>query len=270
MGAILTKRWDLAQTLIDSGAKLNTTTSLGVSCLMVALYQDADPLFVTSMITRGADLKQVDLNRNTIFHYAAQSSRPAVVDLLLKLYPLPLFIRNLQGETPLMIARRLNRLEVSAILAPHEMRSACLYGDLETVSSMLYFPIDINALLPGGRTCIWYAFRFKHEALVYFLQQRGASTQSAGLNDPDRYGRTILFTTVEEKDESMVRFLVSAGANPNITDNRGNSPLSLAMRHENISMVLLLLELGASLASVKSAALRSQISALAYSRAGRF
>jgi hypothetical protein len=150
---------------------------------MRALKGQADPEFLSVLISHGARLDGIDQRGNTVYHYAAKNSL-AVLNLLLKVYPLPLFNRNSDGETPLMISERIGHRMASKMLAPLEMRSACLNGDLATVQSMMRdFSIDINAKLPGGRTCFYYALTSSHQAILDFLVQRGVRDDLGDIED---------------------------------------------------------------------------------------
>lgn len=259
MEAILAGRSEMGQMLVHTGADINGVTPAGVSCLMMALYRDSDPVLISSMISRGAYLNQVDLARNTVLHYAAHNARMSVIAFLLNQDLTQLTIRNLQGETPRMIAQRLGRQDVTRLLAPHEMRSACVYCDLAAVNDLLNSGFEVNSLLPGGHTCIWYALRSKNMVFINSLLQRDARIELGGIYETDRYGRTLLHSAVLQSNEPMVRLLVSSGAILNCKDNRGNSPLSIAARQGQLSLVSYLLGAGATLDSVTSVALRAWI-----------
>lgn len=67
-------------------------------------------------------------------------------------------------------------------------------------------------------------------------------------SDPDtkgKFGRTPIFRCALEGYTKIARLLLNHGANVNLADDGGSSPLQTALLHENGDIVLLLIEHGA-------------------------
>ena len=60
---------------------------------------------------------------------------------------------------------------------------------------------------------------------------------------PDK--STALICAVEANDEGMVKFLLDAGANPNVVNQASYTPLVYALAKENLTLIKLLLAKGA-------------------------
>jgi len=77
--------------------------------------------------------------------------------------------------------------------------------------------------------------------IVQLLIQAGADVNTWNLDQDSN----PLLMAIWGGHEHLVSLLLKEGANPNIKDNEGNSPLRLSVEEENIKMVKLLLNYGA-------------------------
>jgi uncharacterized protein len=65
------------------------------------------------------------------------------------------------------------------------------------------------------------------------------------INERDSVGNTILMTAVEDSNYGVVKMLLERGADPNISDMYGDSPLDIARYNANAGIVELLIAYGA-------------------------
>ncbi len=79
-----------------------------------------------------------------------------------------------------------------------------------------------KTVLPGFRPLLSEACRFKNDRFIEILLERGAN--------PNAEKQAALFFAVGFGSIERVKLLISKGANHNITDAHGHSPLSLAKR----------------------------------------
>jgi len=117
-------------------------------------------------------------------------------------------------------------------------------GDLETVKRMIAEDPDVvHASLDTDDQPLHIACWQKYETIVKFLIQSGADVNSRG-----DFGNTPLHYAVFEGDEystPIVRALLAAGADPNLTDKRSSStPLKWAQRehHDGLNESIRLLK----------------------------
>ncbi|WP_257265623.1 ankyrin repeat domain-containing protein [Endozoicomonas sp. ONNA2] len=102
--------------------------------------------------------------------------------------------------------------------------------------------LDINALDSSGHTPVLKAVTNGSAKAIDTLMQRGANPEI-----PDRWGITPLCTVVDfhRKDECMVNSLLANGVNPNQPDKFGNTPLHLAAKNDCWKIASILLANGA-------------------------
>lgn len=251
MDAIRTSRSSLAQTLILLGADVNATHPSGVTCLMMAVAFDAPFTLIASLVERGAAINAVDVNRNTVFHYAAQRGASDVIEFLLSREPVEPMIANIHGETPFMMSQRIGWAVVSALLAPHELLRACLAGDTEGIDRMIHSGLPIDYQLPMvGRSCLWLAVRRNETGLVDALLERGADRRSIRVNEAKTNGTSPLMSAIHWENRVMMEFLIKEGADLNHLNDFGESPLSYALRFKRLHLISYLLSQGANISSV--------------------
>lgn len=132
-------------------------------------------------------------------------------------------------------------------------------GNNYAVAKLLKFGADINAVNNQGYTALGRAQKEKHKATYALLQSYGATVEkkdplvnehpflaaayendidamekllsqdSSILNMQNKDGRTALLIVTDAGNVKAVRFLLEKGANPNIKNNDGNSPLLKAV-----------------------------------------
>jgi ankyrin repeat protein len=117
-------------------------------------------------------------------------------------------------------------------------------GDLETVKKLVSEnPEQVHETLDTDDQPLHIACWQKYETIVKFLIQAGADVNSRG-----DFGNTPLHYAVFEGDEystPIVRALLAAGADPNLTDKRsGSTPLKWAQRehHDGLNESIRLLK----------------------------
>ena len=105
---------------------------------------------------------------------------------------------------------------------------------------------DIDARDAVGATPLHFAVRWGSEAIVRYILRRKGSEAISVLDSGDRLGRTPLHYAASQKTGlSYISNLLKAGANMDMRDHSGMSPLHLACRFGNISLVRRLLDKGA-------------------------
>ncbi|KAJ8668906.1 hypothetical protein QAD02_000165, partial [Eretmocerus hayati] len=147
----------------------------------------------------------------------------------------------------------------------HLLMRAVISGKIECVKQLIDAGIDINGLNSKysdliGDTALHEAVREGHLEMVQLLLSSGASinTQNwyrntpiiiaaqigrkdiaqklieseANVNDQNQFGDTSLHYAVRNDDLEMIKLLLSAGASPDVANNRGiaDTPLLLALK----------------------------------------
>lgn len=102
---------------------------------------------------------------------------------------------------------------------------------------------QVNEFNVRGTTALQEAVRLNHLPLVQYLLATGADVHKLGKD-----GRTIIIDAVSENVRpEIIETLLKAGADANVTDEKGQNAVLLAMKHKNIEIMKLLKEYDADL-----------------------
>lgn len=125
------------------------------------------------------------------------------------------------------------------------LKAACLHGCLEAASLLLSRGADINIddtlSSTSYKSALHLATSEGHLSVVKMLVQEQALIDFAGPSG------TALMIAINRKHEHIVRFLIEQGADVNLAVGHRESPLHSAVRTQNASFVLLLLDHGAKI-----------------------
>jgi uncharacterized protein len=125
----------------------------------------------------------------------------------------------------------------------NEFFSAVNKGDIELVSRLLDSGIDVNIQEKHGRTPLMDAVINKNEELVKILVQRGAN-----VNLQDARGLSALHFASQNYQLEIIRVLIINNVEIDIQDINGNTPLSDAVFNSKGKgeVISLLIENGAN------------------------
>lgn len=269
----------VAELLLDHGADLNARCSsdrrlsggfLSGTPLHFAVWR-GDEALVSLLLARGADVNATDDCGMTPLLSAARSGKLAIAELLLNqkadpnaavigtVYDSPVpsgGASSVEGYTPLHYAARDNNLALAELLLRHHAN----------VNAMDHFG-QAPLLLATGSD--------EKRAVVELLLANGAD-----VNERNKNGGTVLSVVVEANatnilktilahkpdlearfeawhgsgqftplqlavvggNQSIVAMLLEAGANPNVTDERGRTPLHWTVQNQQMEIAKLLLE----------------------------
>jgi ankyrin repeat protein len=233
---------DAVRLLLERGASVNTADAAGVTPLMFAARDAAK---VRLLLERGADPNAKSKLGQTAMLIAAAS--PGSLEILRAL-------ADKGGDPKAIGAAGRTGVTVSA-----------LAGDLEAVQFFLDRGVDVNATFRSdkeGNTPLMLASAQLNVPMAAQFLKRGADPNAAtkapggGANGPSGLGGlTALGMAVPYGSPELVRTLLDGGARADVRDNRGLTPLMLAVASENQDpeVVRMLLAAGADPA-VKSEA----------------
>ncbi|KAF5660118.1 ankyrin repeat [Fusarium heterosporum] len=123
-----------------------------------------------------------------------------------------------------------------------DLMIASYHGLDVLVKSLLDTSVDIEAKDSGyGRTALFWAIWFKHEAVVKLLLDKGADVEAR-----DNNNWAPLQGAMKNEDEAMLKLLLEKGADPEASSN-GWTPLLWATGNRNEAIVKMLLEHGADI-----------------------
>jgi uncharacterized protein len=221
--AVLLRNATAIENFLALGVDPNEPEPDGTTPLMRAVHGQM-PNTAQLLIDAGADVKKANTYGVTALYIAAQAGDEGATRMLLAAGADANAVLPASGETVLMTAVKAGNPEVVAAL---------LTGGVEGVSL---------TQLGEARA----AARVAEAAGYSLLPNPTVATNYADVNARDRwYGRTALMIAAAEGDLDVVRLLVEAGSDLNLTDAEGSSALSLARSYGNLDVAALLEEAGA-------------------------
>ena len=244
---------DIATVLLKRGADANVSKDKQTPLKLASANGDA--MLVKKLLSYGADVNQMQNTSDTALHVAVDRSRNVgneafvkVVQTLLK-SGAEINARNDKGETPLYLVCKPTDDKVNVNIVQILLEHGSDPNTCPTYVCSSSWSRD-NVLPPLSA-----AASFGNNELVMLLIQFGAR-----LNHNDNLGRTALHFAIDndvflytgrlqsttKSDPSTAEILLSAGADANVVDNTGVSPLYLACEKGKTEFVKLLLSRGAN------------------------
>lgn len=187
--------------------------------LIAAVYRD-DNEAVLSFVNRGMDVNTVDPAGNTLLHVAARNGNDKLVTALLKQKANP-NARSRSGDTPLMLA--------------------VYNGKAEAANALLAGGAQINQ---EGWTPLHYAVFAEQADMVNLLLSKGAQVDARAPNQ-----QTALMLAAKNGNIVIARQLLSAKADASLTDQNGETALTLAREQNNSNLVRLIEQPSAAIAA---------------------
>lgn len=207
---------EIIQWLLELGADPNLQDSDGYKPLDLAFEfneNEPSPALVETLVKAGTEItiwtsvRMGDLNRSK----ALLEKNPC----LLKAFSDEIAL------TPLMVAARMNRLEIAQFLITSG-------ADVNAMSARLGDGM-------GGNTPLWYAAqgsRTGRESIVELLLRKGSQVNFAG-----ELGWTALHMAAQWNHPGVARILIENGAKIECRDDEGRTPMEIAQKHDSKDMI---------------------------------
>jgi len=230
--------WEGVQASIST-EDINALQADGMSALFWAVYYDQADI-VNLLIDAGADANIANRYGLTPLIQAAINGNGEIMSLLVDAGADP-NARTLQGDTALMNASKTGALQgIQALLeagAEVDARDsytfqtalmwATAFNNADIVSTLIENGADVNAR--------------SAELIFSGVQQGGVA------GDQPNGGLTSVHHAARENAIEALEVLLAAGADPDILDPQGISPLRVAITNENWDLAKVLIESGANL-----------------------
>ena len=245
--AIKTRRTEIAEILLESGASSKTEDRDGTSPLSHAVLT-GDSVMATLLLKHGADLESGGYSKKTPLIYAARWGHFRMVKLLLEFGTNP-GVEDSDGETPLLYAARAEAYDTVHLLIEHgaDPEQKNKYGRtalIKLIKSGFFAPVvfllrkikvDYNIPDGFGQTPLVYAVLINEEKIANLLLELGAKTEVA---DDNR--TTALSHAVQNQYLTMTELLLKFGANSETVDHDGKTPLDYAKEMDHKELIWLL------------------------------
>ncbi|XP_015601885.1 E3 ubiquitin-protein ligase MIB1 isoform X2 [Cephus cinctus] len=207
-----------------------------------------EPGVMALLAGAGADLNARNKRRQTALHVAVNKGHAGVVRTLLELGCHP-SLQDSEGDTPLHDAISKKRDDMLALLLDHAaditrtnnngfnaLHHAALRGNpsaMRILLSKLPRPWIVDEKKDDGYTALHLAALNNHVEVAEQLARAG----KADLDLQNVNLQTALHLAVERQHTQIVRLLVREGANLNVADKDGDTPLHEALRHHTLTQL---------------------------------
>jgi len=238
---------EVLRLLLRSGADLELEDKDGDRAVHHAAFGD-EPGVMEVIAAAGADLNARNKRRQTALHIAVNKGHVGVVKTLLGLACHP-SLQDSEGDTPLHDAISKKRDDMLALLLDQNadimltnnngfnaLHHAALRGNpsaMRVLLSKLPRPWIVDEKKDDGYTALHLASLNNHVEVAELLVHTGR----ANMDLQNVNMQTALHLAVERQHTSIVRLLVREGANLNITDKDGDTPLHESLRHHTLSQL---------------------------------
>jgi E3 ubiquitin-protein ligase mind-bomb len=207
-----------------------------------------EPAVVQLLAHAGADLNARNKRRQTALHIGVNKGHLGVVKMLLDLGCHP-SLQDLEGDTPLHDAISKKRDDMLTLLLDHNaditltnnngfnaLHHAALRGNpsaMKILLAKLPRPWIVDEKKDDGYTALHLAALNNHVEVAEQLVLHG----KANMDLQNVNLQTALHLAVERQHTQIVRLLVREGANLNVADKDGDTPLHEALRHHTLSQL---------------------------------
>jgi ankyrin repeat protein len=261
--------------------------ALGLQLINEIRSDRSDISKIKNLIKRGADINVADRGGNTPLHVAADNDKADIIALLLEAEDIDINIKGRWGQTPLhMAARRGNKQVIKLFLdrgfdvnakgdngeTPlHIFLIINKHGLEEIVKLFLTRGADINAQSSFGTPLYEAVSSHKVHIVSLLLNDKNINVNLGGNENTmtpfelaeylkykeivdlfSRHSEALGLQLIDEirsdrSDISKIEDLIKRGANSNVVDINGNTPLHVAVLSGNERAVKLLLDHGADI-----------------------
>jgi len=209
--------------LIEAGADVNTKGDYGETPLTLALA-NGNVALATRLLKAGADPKATRWNGETALMIAAGTGSVEEVKLLLDAGLDVNAAESEKGQNALMWA--------------------AAEGHPDAVDTLIQKGANVNAATKAGFTALAFATMKNDSASVRLLIKAGADPNYA-LPDKDKTKMLLVAAAYDSTQAAMA--LLDGGADPNVLDRKGQTPLHIAAQEGSLELVRKLVSKGADL-----------------------
>lgn len=238
---------DVIQVLLNHNADVEIEDKDGDRAVHHAAFGD-EPAVIQLLSKAGCDLNARNKRRQTALHIAINKGHLNVVKMLLQLSCHP-SLQDSEGDTPLHDAISKEQDEMLSLLLDfgaditltnnngfNALHHAALKGNpsaMKILLSKLNRPWIVEEKKDDGYTALHLAALNNHVEIADLLVHMG----KANMDKQNVNLQTALHLAVERQHVQIVKLLVREGANLNIPDKDGDTPLHEALRHYTLSQL---------------------------------
>ncbi|XP_034937941.1 putative ankyrin repeat protein RF_0381 [Chelonus insularis] len=250
INTVVKKKWiTVLETMVDHGLKIHATTVGQTTILNFFTNFQESPTSTADtqnkipklLLTKGININFPDDNQETLLFHAIHNGNIKMTELLLS-NNANVQHKNINGDTPLHLATRyfidtkfveillrynakVNEINKDSLVPLH---FACDEGNIKKIQILLDYNAGVNVADKFGKTPLHFVCTrgeiWVPEVLKLLLQYTG------DINVRDLKGKSPLFEACEVGNVSVINILLENGADMECKDNRGDTPLHIALK----------------------------------------
>jgi ankyrin repeat protein len=213
----------VVQDLLSAGADLTKRNLVGVAPLQLAVL-DGNAAIAKLLLTKGADATAKDEAKETLLMLAARYGDGELASALIAAGAELNYIEPNLGQDALMIAVRAGKPSV--------------------VAALVKAGAELNHQTPAGPEPVWRAPGAGGGSTGEGMIRSGVPPEGQRLAGPGKM--TALLYAARDGQTESARLLMKAGANLELTEYNGITPLVMAIGNDHHDLATLLIEAGAN------------------------
>ncbi|KAI1722541.1 ankyrin repeats (3 copies) domain-containing protein [Ditylenchus destructor] len=247
---------EILRIIVESGGgeDVNTQNKLGRTPLH-EVAQNGDEKMLKTIWKLNGDANIMDKEEKTPLHVAAERGHTHVVETLIDKFGSSIRARTRDGSTLLHIAASTGHADTALaflkrgvpLYMPNKkgalgLHSAAAAGHNEVVKMLISRGTKVDIPTKDNCTALHVAVQSGQASVVETLLGYGANVHVRG----GQIGETALHVAALSKsDIECAQMLLKSGAQPNVKQSDGQTPLHIASRSGNVDMIRLMLSEGA-------------------------
>ncbi|WAR23175.1 ANK3-like protein [Mya arenaria] len=242
---------ELARLIVESGANVDLKNNDGQSPLHISAFEGDEAMLKYLLLNRASPYLADKLERSPV-HLAAERGHTHIVDMLLDKYKSSLAARTKDGNTLMHIASTFGHPDTALaflkkgvpLYMPNKSGALCLHaaamkGHTSVVKALLIKGTPVDSRTKDRYTALHLAVEFCKPQCVQLLLGYGAQVEAKGGKSQE----TCLHIAARTKEgEKCAEMLLKSGADVNATQEAGETPLHVAVRHCHLEVARAVLQ----------------------------
>jgi ankyrin repeat protein len=225
---------NVVRELIAQGADINIQSKIKDTALIHAInYRHLD--VVRELIAQGADIHMLDCNNNSAL-IKISGNRPLDVQVVRELIAqgADINFQNDYKNTALHVASENGNLDIVIELMAYGAKTGLKNSNNETASVIAFKNCHFETARQLNHPQILHA-AVRAKIKLHELNRLIDESSNKNIDEQDEDGNTLLH--IARKSISHFIYLINKGANPDVQNNQGKTPLDLVKGNKNLTFL---------------------------------